>query len=159
MSFPSAIRIYVPNHISVVFLERLQSFPALPKAHIDFLGDVYGLSNTPNAEIRLRFYEVALLDPVSPAASVYAKLAAAWVVGKDVERGVIKGRMKFCRPVFRAVHAVNRELAISTYVEHKLSFHPIARNLIEKVSPLTQCTWSERNMLSDVTMAFNRTLG
>jgi len=150
---------FTSNHTSVVFLERLQSFPALPKAHIDFIGEVYGLSNTANAEIRLRFYEVALLDPVSPAASVYAELAAAWVVGKDVERGVIKGRMKFCRPVFRAVHAVDRELAISTYVENKLSFHPIARNLIEKVSSLPQCTWSERNVLSNDMMAFYRTLG
>ena len=122
------------NHPSVVFLEHLQSFPALPKAHVDFIGDVYGLSNTSNAEIRLRFYEVALLDPVSPAASIYAERAAAWVVGKDVEGGVVKGRMKFCRPVFRAVHGVNPELAIRTYLENKLSFHPIARKMIEKVS-------------------------
>ena len=124
------------NHTSVVFLERLQSFPALPKVHIDFLGEIYGLSNTLNAGIRSRFYEVALLDPVSPAASVYAKRAAAWVVGKDVECGVVKGCMKFCRSIFRAVYAVDQELAISTYVDNKLSFHPITRNLIEKVSSL-----------------------
>ncbi|KIM63388.1 hypothetical protein SCLCIDRAFT_756607 [Scleroderma citrinum Foug A] len=121
----------------VVFLERLQSFPALPKVHIDFLGEIYGLSNTLNAGIRSRFYEVALLDPVSPAASVYAKRAAAWVVGKDVECGVVKGCMKFCRSIFRAVYAVDQELAISTYVDNKLSFHPITRNLIEKDLGLT----------------------
>ncbi|KAL4071200.1 peptidase family M1-domain-containing protein [Scleroderma yunnanense] len=133
---PSDLQSLDANQI-VVFLEHLQSFPALPKTHIDFLGDVYGLSNTPNAEIRLRFYEIALLDPVSPVAAVYADRAVAWVVGKDVEHGVIKGRMKFCRPVFRAVHAVDRELAISTYLRNKLSFHPIARNLIEKDLGLT----------------------
>lgn len=55
-----------------------------------------------NAEIRLRFYEVALLDPLTLAAKRFASEAAKWVVGDD-GTGVVKGRMKFCRPVFRLV--------------------------------------------------------
>ncbi|KAH7884099.1 hypothetical protein F5I97DRAFT_1930308 [Phlebopus sp. FC_14] len=118
------------NQISV-FLERLQSFKALPKTHIDHLATLYSFSDTPNAEIRLRFYQVALLDPASPAAQSYAVEAAKWVVGEDGS-GVVKGRMKFCRPVFRDVHAALPDLAKATYLRNKMSFHPIARSLIEK---------------------------
>ncbi|KIK94684.1 hypothetical protein PAXRUDRAFT_142351 [Paxillus rubicundulus Ve08.2h10] len=118
----------------IVFLERLQTdFQPLPKAHIDHLGIIYGFSKTNNAEIRFRFYQVALLKPDSEAAQAYAQEAVDWVVGND-ETGVVKGRMKFCRPVFRAVFAANSSLAIATYEEYKNEFHPIARNLIEGVS-------------------------
>ncbi|KAI6159444.1 peptidase family M1-domain-containing protein [Pisolithus thermaeus] len=129
----------------VVFLERLQSYPALPKHHISFLGSTYSFATTPNAEIRFRFYEVALLDPQSVAAREYAVDAAAWVVGEEIPKGngeegrmgVVKGRMKFCRPIFRALYTVDAELALGTYRRHKLAFHPIARNLIEKDLGLT----------------------
>jgi leukotriene-A4 hydrolase len=114
---------------AVVFLERLQSelIPPLPHAHIiDHLGSVYALTHTPNAELRLRFYHVALRDPA------YAPDAVLWVVGAD-ETGVVKGRMKFCRPVLRAVGSVDRGLAVRTYERYKEAFHPIAGSLIEKV--------------------------
>ena len=91
----------------VVFLERLQAYPALPHAHIQHLRALYGFARTPNAELRWRFYEVALLDPVSPAAREFAPAAAHWVVGADGS-GVVRGRMKFCRPTFRAVARADR---------------------------------------------------
>lgn len=104
----------------------------LPHTHVDHLGSVYALSHTPNVEIRLRFYQVALRSPTSSAARTYAPDAALWIVGAD-GTGVVKGRMKFCRPVFRAVGAVDRGLAVGTYEAHREAFHPIARSLIEKV--------------------------
>ncbi|KAJ7616749.1 peptidase family M1-domain-containing protein [Mycena rosella] len=82
-------------------------------AHITHLGTLYALSSSPNAEIRLRFY------------------AAKWVVGAD-GTGVIKGRMKFCRPIFKAVFKVNSALALETWAMHKAGFHPIAKRLIDK---------------------------
>ncbi|KAI0324458.1 hypothetical protein GY45DRAFT_1331548 [Cubamyces sp. BRFM 1775] len=115
----------------IVFLERLQSYPALPHTHIQHLGALYGFLTTPNAELRWRFYEVALLDPSSPAAQEFAAPAAHWVVGKD-GTGVVRGRMKFCRPTFRAVARADKKLAVEVFNENKLSFHPIARRLIEK---------------------------
>ena len=125
-------------HTSAVFLQALQALPALPETHIGFLGNVYGFANTPNARIRLYFYEVALHDPTSSSANVYAKQAAAWVVGKEIDGQTggsgVKGGMGFCRPIFRALHLVDRDLAERTYLENKMAFHPIARNLIEKVS-------------------------
>ncbi|GJE92025.1 peptidase family M1-domain-containing protein [Phanerochaete sordida] len=115
----------------VVFLEKLQSYAPLPAAHIARLGALYGLAATANAEIRLRFYEVALLDTSAPGARAFAHDALRWAVGADGSR-VIKGRMKFCRPVFRAAGAVDRDAAVSTWKEHKTEFHPIAQKLIEK---------------------------
>ena len=117
---------------TVVFLERLQSYPALPSSHVSLLGTVYNFCTSTNAEIRFRFYEVALLDPSSPTAKAFARDAAAWVVGND-GTGILKGRMKFCRPIFRAVFKADKELAISTFLPAKSAFHPIASKLIEKV--------------------------
>jgi len=117
--------------LSVVFLERLQSFDPLSVAHIDHLGDLYGLVNSPNAEIRLRFYQVALLDPKSAKSEQYATAALSWVVGD--EDGMVKGRMKFCRPIFRAAFAVSKAMTQNKYQQHRSSFHPIARDLIEQV--------------------------
>jgi len=110
----------------VVFLERLQGLTALPSSHVHHLASTYGVNTSANAEIRLRWYNLALS---TDAAQDYAADAAAWVV--DAKTG-LKGRMKFCRPVFRAVFKVDPELAKKTFKAHASEFHPIARRLIEK---------------------------
>ncbi|KAJ3565633.1 hypothetical protein NP233_g7504 [Leucocoprinus birnbaumii] len=115
----------------VVFLERLQTYPALPSDLIFHIASLYKLSTTPNAEIRLRFYGLALKDPASEAAKAFAVEGAKWVIGED-GTGLIKGRMKFCRPVFREVFQVDQDLARESFLKAKMSFHPIARKLIEK---------------------------
>ncbi|KAJ4477830.1 peptidase family M1-domain-containing protein [Lentinula edodes] len=114
----------------VVFLERLQSYKPLPSSHIEHLASLYKVSSTHNAEIRLRFYQFSLADPSSPAAQKYAAEAADWVIGGG--SGMVVGRMKFCRDVFRAVFKVNKDLAVNAFQKEKNSFHPIARKLIEK---------------------------
>lgn len=116
----------------VVFLERLQSYPPLPSHLTIHLGDLYKFKNTPNAEIRFRFYQIALSDPSSTAAKTLAIDAAKWVIGDD-ETGVVKGRMKFCRPIFRGVCKMDKDLAVTTWEKSKTGFHPVARRLIEKV--------------------------
>ncbi|KAN0101130.1 Peptidase family M1 domain containing protein [Tylopilus felleus] len=119
----------------IVFLERLQSeaIPPFPHAHIVHLGSVYTLAHTPNAELRLRFYQIALPDPRSSAAREYAPAAVHWVVGaEEGDRGGVKGRMKFCRPVWRLVGDVDRGLAVGMYLKYREAFHPIAQRLIEK---------------------------
>ena len=118
-----------------MFLERLQSYPALPSALVLHLGRLYQLATSPNAEIRLRFYEVALADATSSAATTLAVDAAKWVIGDD-GTDVIKGRMKFCRPVLKAVAKVDKDLAISNWEKAKTKFHPIARKLIDSVRSL-----------------------
>jgi leukotriene-A4 hydrolase len=100
---------------------------------VEHLGVLYGVATTPNAEIRLRFYNLALKDPKSSAALDFASHALKWVTGRD-GTDVIKGRMKFCRPTFRAAARVDSTLAKEYFVRSKAEFHPIARKLIEKVS-------------------------
>lgn len=117
---------------TVVFLEHLATYAPLPSKHIGHLGSLYGVATSTNAEIRLRFYNVALKDPTSPAALDFTNQALKWVTGRD-GTGVIKGRMKFCRPTFRAASRVNATLAKEYFARSREEFHPIARKLIEKV--------------------------
>ncbi|NXD32286.1 LKHA4 aminopeptidase, partial [Spelaeornis formosus] len=103
----------------VVFLEKVESYHALPADHVAALDKLYGIDKSDNAEIKLRFYQIAL-----KSGPEYAKQAAAWVVNK--------GRMKYCRPVFRLLHKQAPELAKKTFLEHESFYHPIARKMISK---------------------------
>ncbi|OCB89221.1 hypothetical protein A7U60_g3588 [Sanghuangporus baumii] len=129
-----------------VFLEKLQSYPALPSAHLTYLGNLYGLSETTNSELRFRYYELALLDTSIPVSKSFASDAARWVVGDD-GTGIIKGRMKFCRPVLRAADRADPETTKKIFIANRDSFHPIARRLIEKSRDLT----TQSNYLSVAT--------
>ncbi|KAF8329109.1 leukotriene-A4 hydrolase [Cantharellus anzutake] len=130
----------------VVFLERLATLAgpsSLPPSHIHYLAETYldAITNTSNPEIRLRFYNFVLA--ASPdAARKYTPDAAAWLVEKQAPG--LKGRMKFCRPIFRAIGKVDMPLARKTFKENEIYFHPIARRLIEKVMPL-RCRVRERD--------------
>lgn len=72
------------------------------------------------------------MDPTSAAAKALAPEAARWVTGED-GTGIVKGRMKFCRPVFRDVCKVDKELAVKYWTGKRDSYHPIARRMIDKV--------------------------
>ncbi|THV01236.1 hypothetical protein K435DRAFT_963588 [Dendrothele bispora CBS 962.96] len=120
----------------VAFLEKLQSYDHLPSSHVEYLASLYKVSSTHNAEIRLRFYQLSLADPSTPAAHKYAEEAANWIIGNGT--GMVIGRMKFCRDVFRAIYGVDQKLAVDTFMKEKNSFHPIARRMIEKDLHLTK---------------------
>ena len=97
------------------------------------MAKVYSFDKTTNAEIRYPFYELALGDPSTPEAKEFALETVKWVVGDD-GTGIVKGRMKFCRPLFRAVYRADPELAQTTFKKFRTAFHPIAVRLIEKVT-------------------------
>ena len=113
-----------------MLLEKIATYDPLPSGHIILLGTLYGFSRTLNAEIRSRFYKVALAKP-GEAADKFAVHAVNWVSGSDT--GAVIGRMKFCRDMFRMVYKLDKELARSTFDKSKTGFHPIARRMIEKV--------------------------
>ncbi|KAG5715728.1 Leukotriene A-4 hydrolase [Termitomyces sp. T112] len=121
----------------ISFLERLQSYPPLPLSHVRHLGALYKFTSTPNAEVRFRFYELALADAQSESAKAFAADAVNWIVGADSESGLIIGRMKFCRPTFRYVFKVDEGLAVKVWKSKKDAFHPIAKRLIDKDLKLT----------------------
>src|SRR3954464_10614794 len=98
----------------------------LPATHVHALTDLYHFNESKNAEVGLRWFNLAL---ISPAGADFAQSAANWIVDPNG----LKGRMKFCRPIFRVLNRVNPKLAIKTFEENKNAFHPIARKLIAKV--------------------------
>lgn len=42
------------------------------------------------------------------------------------------GRMKFVRPLYRALELVDRKLAVKTFEANKNFYHPICRGMVEK---------------------------
>ena len=115
---------------AVVLLDQLEILPAFSPELVAKMDKSYGFGENDNAEIRLRFYQVALKSgpeyaesaagmsiclgsSIRQAASrsVFADAPAAWVINK--------GRMKFCRPIFRLLHQQAPELAKKTFMEHK----------------------------------------
>ncbi|KAI9567862.1 hypothetical protein HD554DRAFT_2205270 [Boletus coccyginus] len=120
-----------------VFLERLETYPALPTALVLYLDVLYRFSQITNSEIRMPFYLVALKEPTSPVARLYVRQVLDWVTGKDT--GIIQGRMKFCRPLFRAANKVDRKKTVAAYCGARTLFHPIARMLIEQDLELSDC--------------------
>ncbi|PPQ82164.1 hypothetical protein CVT24_012554 [Panaeolus cyanescens] len=118
----------------VAFLERLQSFQPLPSPLLAAFKATYNhLAITSNAEIRLRYYQVALADSKSSFAKEEAPEAVKWVTGED-GTGVIKGRMKFCRPTLRIAHKVDgmSDFVKEVWGRKRGEFHPIARRLVDK---------------------------
>lgn len=72
-------------------------------------------------ELVSRFYVVGLL---ARAESVYQP--AADLLGRV-------GRMKFVRPLFRELMKCDLELAKKTLEKNKDFYHPICRNMVEKM--------------------------
>ncbi|KAG8961519.1 hypothetical protein FRC03_005284 [Tulasnella sp. 419] len=121
---------FTSNQI-VVFIEKLQSLPQpLPTSHIRHMNKTYpSFNDTGNAEIRSRWYELVL---ASDAGKDFLHDAEKWVVGKDKHSPGVKGRMKFCRPIFKAVNRVDSDAAKKSFEANKKYFHPIAVKLIAK---------------------------
>jgi leukotriene-A4 hydrolase len=62
---------------TVVFLETLDAkYDALPEKHLELMNELYGFNETTNAEIRLRWYNVALKGEGKD----FKDSAAKWVV-------------------------------------------------------------------------------
>lgn len=84
------------------------------------MGAVYDFISSKNVEIKAAYYSVALRAGDATAAYGTAELL-----------GTV-GRMKFVRPLYRALFKANKELAVETFAKNKDFYHPIARGLVEK---------------------------
>lgn len=119
-----------PNDISnfsslqlVAFLERLLDLPPpdqLSPKLTTLMDETYSFTKSENAEILARYYQLAL---GSQDTNVYT-MAAAWL-------GTV-GRMKFVRPIYRALEKVDRELAVKTFERFRGWYHPICRDIVAK---------------------------
>jgi leukotriene-A4 hydrolase len=117
----SDIKNFTSNQ-SVVFLERIQTFakPLSPDL-VEQMGDVYSYAKSKNIELVSRYYTLGLQGR---AKAVYQP--AADLLGKV-------GRMKFVRPLFRELMRCDFELAKKTMEQNRDFYHPICRQMMEKM--------------------------
>ncbi|KAF3915355.1 Laeverin [Arthrobotrys entomopaga] len=104
----------------VVFLDKLLTYDPFSKKDVDLMGEVYGFAKSGNMEVVFRFYGVAL----KAKHEEYYEQAAAWV--KTI------GRMKYCRPTYRSLAGCDRELAVKTFREREMWYHPLCRAMVKK---------------------------
>jgi leukotriene-A4 hydrolase len=116
----SDIHSWTANQL-VVFLERVLAFKkALPAQQAGRMGDIYALKQTRNVEVSARYYQVAMASG-----------------DRSIEGYVVKllgqvGRMKFVRPLYRALIKLDYEVAVDTFEKNKDFYHPICRGLVAK---------------------------
>ncbi|CEQ42029.1 SPOSA6832_03799 [Sporobolomyces salmonicolor] len=104
----------------VLFMETMGTYPSFEKERhaVEALDRAYGVMANKNPEIKLRWFLFVL------KAGMYSEQAAAWV--KTV------GRMKYVRPIYRALDKVDHELAKKTFLASAKLLHPIARQLVAR---------------------------
>eukprot|EP00929_Paragymnodinium_shiwhaense_P026721 TRINITY_DN15823_c0_g1_i1.p1 TRINITY_DN15823_c0_g1~~TRINITY_DN15823_c0_g1_i1.p1 ORF type:complete len:656 (+),score=163.01 TRINITY_DN15823_c0_g1_i1:63-2030(+) len=83
------------------------------------MAEKYGFL-TANCELRFRFLRLAL--------------GAKWAGAKDsaVDLATSQGRMKFTRPIYRALKAYDLKLARDTFQKHRSSYHPICCKMVAR---------------------------
>jgi len=102
----------------VVFLDKLNASPEpLPLEVLKTLGHLYGLSTSRNSEIRFRWYSLGIVGGNEEVMNHAAEFLKE------------QGRMKFVRPLYRALYksAKGKELAVQTFKQHRNNYHSIAQ--------------------------------
>lgn len=83
------------------------------------MDSLYALTTSRNAEILLRWQCIAV------------QVECAWVVPSVVDFITSQGRMKYVRPLYRALLRSRwRQLAVDTFRDNQHRYHPIARKMI-----------------------------
>jgi leukotriene-A4 hydrolase len=105
---PSLWQIYLPR------LPRV-----LPHADLAWLDESFGLNDTGNAEILCSWLEIAAASAYEPS---YLRLRE--FLGRV-------GRMKYLKPLYKALNQGNPDLAREIFEASKAGYHPIARGGLE----------------------------
>ena len=109
---------------SDVFLDALDMKPTFPAAAIKTIGKLYAFDASENAEIRNRFYRIALKSGPEYAQDAASESIPPWRTrtlrshADSTEWVVNKGRMKFCRPTYRGIFTQDPDLAKKTFLKH-----------------------------------------
>jgi len=105
----------------VVFLEQVLLFdkPLTPELS-KLMGEVYEFASSTNYEVSNVYFQVGLKagdrSIIEPTVSLLGKI----------------GRMKFVRPLYRALKKMDLQIAIDTFEKYRLFYHPICRSMVEK---------------------------
>ncbi|ORY89696.1 peptidase family M1-domain-containing protein [Leucosporidium creatinivorum] len=108
---------WTSNQVSML-LDTLHKYEPFSESAVEAVQKTYGVNKTSNPEIKLRWLLFALKS------GFYKEEAAKWVQGQ--------GRMKYCRPTYKALAKVDYELAKKTFLDAESFYHPIARDMIVK---------------------------
>ena len=105
----------------VVMLDEILTVAkTLPHESLAQMEEMYKLSDVKNSEIRMRWCMLGV--------------ASSWEPIYDNAVGFLEaqGRMKFVRPLFRALYAweAHRDLAVQTFREWRHNYHPIAAKML-----------------------------
>lgn len=108
----------------IAFLDNLLSDTedgggSLPAASCERMAECYSFLKA-NCELRFRFLRLAL----------GAKWAGA--VDAAVDLATSQGRMKFTRPMYRALKSYDTDLARKTFAKHRTGYHPICSKMVAK---------------------------
>ncbi|KAI1171490.1 peptidase family M1-domain-containing protein, partial [Nemania sp. FL0916] len=109
---PEDISSFTANQ-TLVFLQAVQAFSSpLSASRSQLLGSTYGLgSSSKNVELKTAYYLIAL------AAEDRTQLEGV------VDLLASVGRMKYVRPLYRKLNALDRDLAVKTFEENR-DFYP-----------------------------------
>jgi leukotriene A-4 hydrolase/aminopeptidase len=107
----------------LAFLENLSAQEtAIPVAKLEQMDRLYELTSSRNAEIRFRWYMLAIRSSYERVFPFAAQFLTE------------QGRMKYIRPLYRALYAneKGRALALETFQRHKENYHSIAQKMVGK---------------------------
>ncbi|KAL4947676.1 leukotriene A-4 hydrolase [Aspergillus filifer] len=117
---PGDIENLTANQV-LVLLEQVLLFERPLTADLsELMGDVYGLAKSENIEVSNLYFQVGL------------KAGDKSVIEPTMELLGRIGRMKFVRPLYRALQKVDRQLAVDTFEKYREFYHPICRGMVEK---------------------------
>ncbi|ORX89777.1 hypothetical protein K493DRAFT_232463 [Basidiobolus meristosporus CBS 931.73] len=118
---PNDLKEFSPSQ-KVFFLEKVLETQPMPHALLESMDKVYQLSEVQNSEIRFKWQMVCL------------KAEYQQIYPKVVQFITEQGRMKFTRPLYRALYKCpsGSQLAQETFIKHKNFYHPICARLVEK---------------------------
>ncbi|KAK2771108.1 hypothetical protein FQN53_005210 [Emmonsiellopsis sp. PD_33] len=119
---PSAtdIKGLVANQL-VVFLEQVLLFETpITAEQSKLMGDTYSLAKSENVEVSNLYIQVALKAGDKSIIETATTLVAS------------VGRMKYVRPLYRAIEKFDRAIALETFEKNKNFYHPICRGLVQK---------------------------
>lgn len=107
----------------VCFLDALQvgtEGTALRISTLQALDELYNLAGTKNAEILMRYCELAI--PAEDAS----------ILPVTIRFITTQGRMKFVRPLYKLLYKseMGRDLAVATFLQHRDFYHPICAKMV-----------------------------